>query len=252
MRETVNWTTTEHFQVRHSETTPNNRISLPALVSLMQEAAWNNALDLGYSVYDLMNHGVTWVLYRMELEVFRYPGHRARLSVTTWPSAQDRLYTYRDYRLHDESRVLLAQATSAWLVLDIEKRKVVPVPSFIKEAEFPQDMDRLPWDGQKLEDLREPTLEYPIQVRWHEEDANGHVNNAHYLEWIMESLPLTFRQNHLLQKLVITFKHETHAGATLRVLAEARGGQGYLHQIVDEENKEMVRALSTFREARTE
>ena len=59
------------FIVRSSEIDYHGNTTMPALVSYMQEAAWENTRDLGISMYDLLERGLTWVLQRMRVEMFR-------------------------------------------------------------------------------------------------------------------------------------------------------------------------------------
>ena len=51
---------TEQFHIRVNEVGANRQITIPALVSLLQEVAWNHAHDLGVSVYQLLEKDLTW------------------------------------------------------------------------------------------------------------------------------------------------------------------------------------------------
>ena len=78
---------TQPFVVRAYEIDVHRRATLPTLINYMQEAAWHNATARGGSVYLLHEHGVSWVLHRLRLEMFRYPMHLEQITVETWPSS---------------------------------------------------------------------------------------------------------------------------------------------------------------------
>ena len=79
---------TSHFTVRSNELDYRGRVTMPTLVSYMQEAAWENTRDLGISMYDLLERGLTWVLQRMRVEMLRYPEHGESITVETWASGR--------------------------------------------------------------------------------------------------------------------------------------------------------------------
>ena len=88
------------FTVRSSEIDYRGQATMPALVSYMQEAAWENTRDLGISMYDLLERGLTWVLQRLRVEMFRYPKHGESITVKTWASGRERVFLHRDFRIY--------------------------------------------------------------------------------------------------------------------------------------------------------
>ena len=98
----------ETIRVRSYEVDKSKRASLFSLVNYFQEAASNNAADLGASVYDLRERGVSWVLHRMQIEVSRFPDHGETILVRTWPSGSEKIYFYRDFLILDKDQVVIA------------------------------------------------------------------------------------------------------------------------------------------------
>jgi medium-chain acyl-[acyl-carrier-protein] hydrolase len=63
--------------------------------------------------------------------------------------------------------------------------------------------------------LREPDrvdFELPFKVRMHDLDLNGHVNNAIYLEWAVETVPRAFLLANRPENLEVTFQRESFYG----------------------------------------
>ncbi len=227
---------------------------MPALVSYMHEAAWENTRDIGMSMYDLLEHGLTWVLQRMRIEIFRYPTHDDKLTVETWASGRERVYMHRDFRIYTSERELLGQATSVWLVMDMVKRQLVSVPDFIVNMELVQLREPLPFAKGKLPQLQEAQHEQQIPVRWHDIDLNRHVTNTRYLQWALDTLPLEVLEQKQLQEIDIIFKAESILGDTVvsATAPDAVDANLYLHRLTSQESdKELVQAKTVWRELKS-
>lgn len=201
------------FQVSSKDCTKHKTIKLPNLLDHMQEAAWSNAIALGFSTIDLMENNITWVMNRMRTEIHRLPNHREEIRVETWPAAMDKYFTKRDFRVWGDNEELLVEATSNWLVMDISTRKLIAIPEYIKEAKFVVDRNNVPPISSKINyDRNLTTQSRNIQVSWFDIDINDHVNNIKYYQWILDSLSGDYLENHRLKKIDITFKHEGKYG----------------------------------------
>ncbi|AKD02692.1 acyl-ACP thioesterase domain-containing protein [Pontibacter korlensis] len=239
------------FTVRSNEIDYRGQATLPALVSYMQEAAWANTRAMGISMYDLLERGLTWVLQRMRIEMFRYPGHNDEITVKTWASGRERVFLHRDFRIYNGKQELLGQATSVWLVMDVVKRQLVSVPDFIMDVEVVPGSEPLPFAKGKLPQLQEVQYKQQVPVRWHDIDLNRHVTNTRYLQWALDSLPLEVLEQKQLQQVDIIFKAESMLGETVTsaVGPGTENGHVYLHKLASQENgKELVQAKTEWRE----
>ncbi|TPE45421.1 acyl-[acyl-carrier-protein] thioesterase [Pontibacter mangrovi] len=237
------------FIVRSGEIDYRGRATLPALVSYMQEAAWANTRDLGISMYDLLERGLTWVLQRMRVEMFRYPGHNDNITIETWASGRERVFLHRDFRIYNEERELLGQATSVWLVMDVVKRQLVSVPDFIIAVEVVPGSEPLPFAKGKLPQLQEAQQAQQMPIRWHDIDLNRHVTNTRYLQWALDTLPLQVLEQKQLRQIDIIFKAESMLGDTVVSAAAAAddSGHAYLHKLTSQESgKELVQAKTVW------
>ncbi|WP_187262195.1 acyl-[acyl-carrier-protein] thioesterase [Pontibacter beigongshangensis] len=232
------------FVVRSSEIDARGLATLPSLVTYLQEAAWDNTATLGISLYDLLEKGLTWVLQRMRVQMFRYPKHREKITVETWASGQEKVFLHRDFRIYSEERELLGQATSVWLVMDIAKRQMVAVPDFITAVALAPGREPLPFAKGKLSALAEPVYKQQTTVRWHHIDLNRHVNNTWYLRWALAVLPQELLEQGHLRETDIIFKAESTLGNTIAALAAPANEQHhFLHSLTGlESGKELVQA----------
>jgi len=207
------------FQVRSYECGPEGVATLPTVCNYLQEAASLHAKALGFSKSDFAAEGanISWVLTRLRVKMARYPRWEETVAVTTFPRGGRRITAHRDFILRAGGEPI-GVATSEWMVIDLDTRKIVPVPARVyalANDERPPVMDagaftKLRWD------CRETAGAARFTARRGDIDLNGHVNNVHYIEWLVEALPAGATD---VRDFEIAFKSETLAGDA--VLSEA-------------------------------
>ena len=212
--------------VRASDVTPNGTASVLALATFFQEAAGRHAAALGVSMQDLLADGKAWVLARLRMEVDRLPAWEEEITIETWPSGLDRLYATREFVFRDQDDRELARGTSAWLVIDTERRRPLRPPSALYDIEVP---DRPAPLGEEAADLSAPSTverERTFSVRYHDLDLNRHVNNVRYLEWALETLSPEVLDERRCVGIALQFEAETTLGDSVRATAEEQQQEG--------------------------
>lgn len=206
------------FRVRAYEADLHGALSLPALCNLLQESADRHASRFGAAVDQIaQSHGETWVLHRLTVRVNRAPRWRESLRVETWPCGQERLYTVREYRVLDAEGGLLAEAASAWLVMDLASRRLARAPRtplgwrsdrgrHWPDA-FSTRLPAVPADAPSVE----------LAVRRGDIDVNGHVNHVHYVSWALEAAPESLWRDAAPVFVSVEYLTEVLAGERVRV-----------------------------------
>lgn len=238
----------EQYRIRISEVNAQHQLTVPALVNLLHEVAWQHSVQLGVSVPDLLPRGISWVLSRMRLEVSNLPHLAETVSLESWIQANDRYFSHRDFEMRDSQGSLLVKATSVWGVLDMERRRIVPIPDWIaKDAVLNTERVGMEPALGKMPSVDVASYQQHFGVRWHDIDANAHVNNTCYFAWLVEALPAEFLSANRLRYLDIIFRAES----TLQdgILAQAAPGPhdqplSFLHNILNAEGRELVQARS--------
>lgn len=216
------WIEEETHKVRISEIDQNGSMSFEALLNLMQEIAWNSSERIGFSVYNLLEKGLTWVVNRMQFHIKEYPKHREKITVQSWASGVDRLFTYRDYQVFDERGEKIVRGTSAWLIIDIEKRKHVSTAGNF-DLKFPEGIEQLPMDKSKIRKIELPDniADYTrVTVGYSDIDVNKHTNNSRYADW---ALAHYYQQIGKIRKplyIDMVFKGESLLGDELSVFSD--------------------------------
>ena len=176
------------FAVRAYEMGVGESVTLPALCNYMQEAAGVNAERLGWGIRELQETGLTWMLSRLRVSVLRYAPQHATVTVRTWPSGmKGRLVAKRCFLGLDENGAELFRASSEWLYVNLASQKIERLPETFADLVPPGTPDfELPDIGGKFAHLPSVDGSADVIARRSDLDFNDHVNNVHYVEWMME------------------------------------------------------------------
>ncbi len=206
-----------------------------AFMDLAQEIAYWAAMDLGFGYDTLHVHHTAWVLSRMHLH-FEKPLHwRDQASLYTWHKGGNGLFYLRDFELMGPDGTLAASGTSSWVVIDERTRR------FVRPEDLPDTMaldyevdhaiaEPAPKVVLPKEAALEPAGEH--RVSYSDIDIIGHTNNARYVVWAMDCLPLEVAQQSV-KDLYINFNKETTAGETVALVRVQEGNTWYVEGRVD-------------------
>ena len=167
----------------------NGRLKPEILPEFFQEAAARHAGTVGIGVEDLLERGMTWVLRRYRINVRDCPNARD-ITVKTWFEPQRNLMSVRAFEAFSPDGVSIADAWSAWIVLDLKKMRPVRLDHALPQSYF----DATDPTGEPIDD-KLPALDGDCQyvtvfkVRRRELDLNGHANHTAYLDWALEGIP---------------------------------------------------------------
>ena len=206
-----------------------------AFMDVAQEIAYWAAMDLGFGYDTLHVHHTAWVLSRMHLH-FEKPLHwRDQASLYTWHKGGNGLFYLRDFELMGPDGTLAASGTSSWVVIDERTRR------FVRPEDLPDTMaldyevdhaiaEPAPKVVLPKEAALEPAGEH--RVSYSDIDIIGHTNNARYVVWAMDCLPLDVAQQSV-KDLYINFNKETTAGETVALFRVQEGNTWYVEGRVD-------------------
>ncbi|NRB46457.1 MAG: hypothetical protein HRU41_02210 [Saprospiraceae bacterium] len=236
------------FQIRTYDIDSRKMATLPALVRLMQEAAMEQVIKLGISVWDLEPHDISWILMRNHMEVVRLPRLGEKIRVRTHPSGFERVYTYRDFRIFDESGEQIASSSTAWLLMNTKTRRLTRIPAFILQLEerLPAPETYLPRVNTKMEkEMAEVHWEKSFRVSWHDLDFNKHLNNTYYIQWMLESLPPRILEHKQLVDMQVQYQAEALLEDRVVSQCYEKEPGHFQHRLVKEEDGKELAYLST-------
>ncbi|MGQ1890755.1 acyl-[acyl-carrier-protein] thioesterase [Thermophagus sp. OGC60D27] len=168
----------------------SGRLEPSALMKHLQEAAAKHAIGLGVGFDDLRKDNIFWALTHLQVEILNWPSMMEKVTIETWPRNIQKLYSTRDFLIKDHQNRTLVKASSAWIMVDIlRKRPIRPyerlhnkpfVTHRMALGEFPKTLSHLP-DSINMQEHRR-------QVVYSDLDFNHHVNNTRYMEWLMDAI----------------------------------------------------------------
>ena len=187
-------------------------------MDLAQEAAGLHAVHLGFGYEDLIKNNTAWILSRVNIKFVDTPMWRDDITLTTWHKGADRLFFLRDFLVTDSEGRERIKATTSWLVLNLETRRLVRDPMLMEEGtvctenviEAPADKVQMPKDVEA-----ELALEHV--VAYSDVDMNAHTNNAMYMQWAMDAVDYETASSRPVKEVTINFNHETKAGDVVSV-----------------------------------
>ena len=235
------------WAVRTYECGPDGRATMASVCNWLQEAASLNAETLAFSKSDFEAAGenISWVLTRLKVRIARFPKWEEKVSILTFPRGGRRIVAYRDFVLTGADGVELGRATSEWMLIDLASRKIVAIPdgvfaaaNTVREPVFGEEpFAKLRWDCKA-----ESPDALAFRARRGDIDLNGHVNNVHYVEWLMEGRPEAAGPCH---EIDIVFKSETLAGEEVRVESVETEPGVYVHRVYAPDGRDHVLARSS-------
>ena len=180
---------------------------MPAFLMIIQEASMQNSIDLKFSILDMKEDKISWVLLRKELNITRLPCLGETIQVKTFPSGFDRILAYRDYLVFDAQGSLLATAASTWTLMDLVKRSLLRIPEKYFHLKPPAEAVLLPRADSRFH-FEEVVYTHTYTVDYFDIDWNGHVNNLVYIRMSLSALPMEWHLSHQLKSMSYQIKAE--------------------------------------------
>jgi len=238
----------ETTTVKACDTDLNRRWKPACFFQAMQQVATRHAASWGYDYDSLLAAGQVWILSRLRIRFDRFPVDDETVSIRTWPKGiQRRVFFVRDFEFRGRDGGSLAVATSAWLLMDPAERRLLSPRSLAQGVPVAEGLSALDEPLEKLaapDDLPERGKVY---AGYSAVDMLGHVNNARYVEWACDSLPIELFRSGRLRRLQVNYLHEVRPGERVALHAGEREGVWQVYGLNLDRGQRAFEALATFR-----
>jgi acyl-ACP thioesterase len=210
------------------------RLKPSSFMNLAQEAAGRHAVHLGFGYDDLIKTNTAWILSRVHVEFIDAPKWRDDITLTTWHKGLNRLFFLRDFILTDAQGRERVKATTSWLVLNLETRRLVRDPKLMEDGTIcTENVIGTPADKVVMPKESEPEFVMDHIVAYSDIDTNGHTNNAMYMQWSMNSVGYDITSSRPVKEFTINFNHETKAGDVVDIYRAVVEKEDGLHVFVE-------------------
>lgn len=197
-----------YYTVGIRDISKENEATNKAILSYFEDVACKHSDSVGFGIKDIYNTNVVWVLMDWKLKVIRRPIYGQTIKVTTWSRKIEKCHAYRDFATYDGQGNLLAVATSKWVLLEANTRKIQKVTEEIGGRYQTEKLEHV--FDEELDKMNEPEKidsSLQLKVRKTDIDINNHVNNLNYLDLAYEILPIEI-YNKNFKNIRIMYKHQ--------------------------------------------
>jgi len=220
------------FELKTYELDFHGRIPVSVIYRFMQEAAEHDAVDRGFDTETLLRKNLTWVLVRMQMRFQDFPEGRQKIDVETWPSGMESRFAFREFKLFaGRPKVPFAVASSTWLLIDTERQRPVQVAPFFDPSGHQRTEPMVAVRESDPAPAGEAVISKEFRVRLSDLDINNHVNNLHYVEWVVESAPETYWAGRTIREMDLLYKKQVKYDDTVRIETFPAAGGGFFHRM---------------------
>ncbi len=246
----------EPHDVRLSKVITSNiyRCSAPPLLEIIGKVldrAGVAAVGLGCGVDRLLSMGLTWVLSRLSIEIFRQPDSIEDLVIDTWIEDCSRIASTRNFTISNSDGDRVGVATSQWCIIDMKSRRPVDLMAFeIDYTRHVQSREVEIERTRKISDLCSESVVSTYHIANELDiDFNNHVNTMRYIEMMLSMIDEERRSDLSNLRVDIHFMNESLQGDRLTINQERRSqpcALQFLFDIVRPDGKSSVRALFSY------
>ncbi len=235
----------EEIFVRSYDVDSTGKLRLSSLFNYFQEIAGKHATHLGVGYGVLKNLGLFWVLSRAKVRIHRLPVWGDTVRLTTWPKGLDGVLFLRDLQLTSDRFGPLVDSSTGWLLLDSEAyRPQLPeaLPILLPPNPRGHALDE---PLRKIRPFNDLKREYERKILASDLDVNDHVNNARYIDWIMDCYAPGQLASRCVQTMQVNYVGETTYGDVVQL---SRGedparGLDYIEGVTGGKGSKVMQAL---------
>ena len=178
------------FFIGYSDVDSNNHCRLSKIVDLLQNTATLHSKAVGYGTKVMMDLKQAWLMLGWHVRILKYPEADMDVEVRTWSRGIKGVEAKRGYEILNEKGEVLIIADSSWALFDLVTQKLIRAPQEMVDAYGAINCN--PFEGETIERIRDNQvneIELQVNVGKRDIDTNHHMNNARYMEYVMEVLP---------------------------------------------------------------
>ncbi|NLJ58007.1 MAG: acyl-ACP thioesterase [Tissierellia bacterium] len=204
------------YTVQVSEIDFKQELKLSSLFVYLQDMGTEHANNLGVGRNVIQpKYGVIWVLTRIRVDVMRYPKFKEEITIETWPEQPEKIEFNRNFLVYGEDGNIIAKAFTQWVVIDSNSRRLRR--SRIIEEKFPEVERERAIDCTLGQIKPQGDLELSCKktVGYSDIDINEHLNNARYIDYIMDCFSVDIHKKHSVKSIEVNYMHEVLPGETI-------------------------------------
>lgn len=241
----------KNYRVDYGDADFYKRLKLSSLFNFLQDAASSHAENLGLGVVNLQDsQGVTWVLVKILVSVYRIPAINEEIIIETWPLPPKKLEFERDFIVRDPDGNVLIRAISSWVIMDIEKREIRKTELFPSKPIVFKSERAIDGRMTKIRPNGELQPVYKKVIGYSDIDINGHLNNSKYIDYITDCFSIEKHGKYNMDSIQVNYINEAVAGdciAFFKDISTLESGVVYVEGVSETGDKVCFKACITIK-----
>lgn len=207
----------QNFKIGLKDIGKNNEVNNRAILEYLEDIACYHSDSLGYGIGTSDKTQILWLLLDWKVKVIKRPKYGQTLNIHTWSRCFVKFYAYRDFEIYDEQNNLCIIASSKWLLLNKQTKKIAKIEPELGNK-YESEPEKSVFQEKEIEKIKAPE-EYKssiiYQTKRKDIDVIGHMHNIYYLDLAYEALPLEIYEKRPFDEIRIMYKKEIKLGDTV-------------------------------------
>lgn len=220
-----------------------NNLKIKSTLSYLEDIAGYHSNLSGYGLLDIPKTKKSWVLINWKVEYIRRPHYSENLKIKTWSSAMDKIHALRDFYVYDEDGNIVIKATSKWVLLDIETKRIVKLTDEVMNAYTIENEHVFNDEIEKLDEPKTFIDSCNVKVTKSMTDVNGHVHNLNYIDFASQIIPDVILEN--AKNLEVLYKKEIRGEVNVKCLYAI--DNNYHYAVIKSEDESVTHAIIRIR-----
>ncbi len=229
----------EKHKFTYSDFDIYDRIVPSVLLRLCQDIAGRHSEFAHVGYHDLLDQGALWIISKMYFKFLGKIEYGKEYTIKTWAHKKRLIYFPREYEICDENGEKVMIGISMWHIFSLRERKILN-PATLNLANFDDfNVEYSNFDSTNIlfsKELENFEGEKVIShlVTYTELDHNHHMNNTHYADLALDSIPDILEINRDLNELKILFLSECSKGDIINTLYMKDGSEHNIRGVRDD------------------
>lgn len=236
----------KNYHIELSDVDFTKKLKVSSLFNYFQDIASEAVDNLGIGIETIkQNANVAWILIRIRVEMSRNPEINEDVTIETWCQQPKKIEFERDFFVRDAKGNIIAKAISTWVIFDVSTRELRK--SELIAIEYPPIREERAIECKlgKLRAFGQPEMVYKKVVAYSDVDFNGHLNNARYVDFIVDCFPVENHKDYCIKSIEVSYINEALPGETIilyKDLAELNSNLIYIEGANEKENKTVFKS----------